>query len=115
MSQCCREPRPTAHTYGPMKVPAREGRSEMREQPNFYWEQEDYLRAKQRGKDWFFSILRPVLIVGYSQGSAMNVVPAIGVYAAMLKDSGLPLHYPGGGARIGQAVDAELLAKCIEW
>jgi len=99
----------------PMKVPAREGRSEMREQPNFYWNQEDYLRTKQAGKDWFFSILRPVLIVGYSQGSAMNVVPAIGVYAAMLKDSGLPLHYPGGGARIGQAVDAELLAKCIEW
>src|SRR5262245_42802537 len=31
----------------PMKVPFREGRSEMREQPNFYWDQEDYLRAKQ--------------------------------------------------------------------
>ena len=99
----------------PMKVPAREGRSEMREQPNFYWDQEDYLRAKQRGKDWFFSIFRPVLIVGYSQGSAMNVVPAIGVYAAMLKESGLPLHYPGGPARIGQAIDAELLAKCMHW
>jgi len=99
----------------PMKVPAREGRSEMREQPNFYWDQEDYLRVKQHGKDWFFSIFRPVLIVGYSQGSAMNVVPAIGVYAAMLKNSGLPLHYPGGPARIGQAIDAELLAKCMHW
>jgi len=99
----------------PMKVPAREGRSEMREQPNFYWEQEDYLRAKQGGKDWFFSIFRPVLIVGYSQGSAMNVVPAIGVYAAMLKEAGLPLHYPGGPARVGQAIDAELLAKCMHW
>src|SRR5215467_1412275 len=99
----------------PMKVPAREGRSEMREQPNFYWNQEDYLRAKQRGKDWFFTIFRPVLIIGYSQGSAMNVVPAIGVYAAMLKEAGLPLHYPGGPARVGQAIDAELLAKCMHW
>jgi len=99
----------------PMKVPAREGRSEMREQPNFYWNQEDYLRAKQRGKDWFFTIFRPVLIIGYSQGSAMNLLPAIGVYAAMLKEAGLPLHYPGGPARVGQAVDAELLAKCIHW
>src|SRR5262245_18275286 len=26
----------------PMKVPAREGRSEMREEPNFYWNQENY-------------------------------------------------------------------------
>jgi nucleoside-diphosphate-sugar epimerase len=99
----------------PMKVPAREGRSEMREQPNFYWNQEDYLREKQRGKDWCFSIFRPVLIVGYSQGSAMNVIPAIGVYAAMLKEAGQPLHYPGGPPRVGQAVDADLLARCMAW
>ena len=99
----------------PMKVPAREGRSEMREQPNFYWNQEDYLREKQRGKGWCFSIFRPVLIVGYSQGSAMNVIPAIGVYAAMLKEAGQPLHYPGGPPRVGQAVDADLLARCMAW
>jgi len=99
----------------PMKVPAREGRSEMREQPNFYWNQEDYLREKQLGKSWCFSIFRPVLIVGYSQGSAMNVVPAIGVYAAMLKEVGQPLHYPGGPPRVGQAVDADLLARCMAW
>ena len=99
----------------PMKVPAREGRSEMREQPNFYWNQEDYLREKQRGKSWCYSIFRPVLIVGYSQGSAMNVIPAIGVYAAMLKEAGQPLHYPGGPPRVGQAVDANLLARCMAW
>jgi len=98
-----------------MKFPAREGRSEMREQPNFYWNQEDYLREKQRGKGWHFTIFRPVLIVGYSQGSAMNVVPAIGVYAAMLREAGKPLHYPGGPPRVGQAVDADLLAQCMAW
>ena len=31
----------------PLAVPAREGRSEMRQQPNFYWVQEDYLRTVQ--------------------------------------------------------------------
>ncbi len=36
----------------PLAVPAREGRSEMREQPNFYWAQEDYLRAQQASRDW---------------------------------------------------------------
>src|SRR2546430_2134253 len=34
----------------PLKVPAREGRSEMYEQPNFYLAQENFLRALQRGK-----------------------------------------------------------------
>jgi nucleoside-diphosphate-sugar epimerase len=99
----------------PMKIPAREGRSEMREQPNFYWNQEDYLHEKQRGKAWHVSIFRPVLVVGYSQGSAMNVIPALGVYAAMLREAGQPLHYPGGAPRVGQAVDADLLARCMAW
>jgi nucleoside-diphosphate-sugar epimerase len=99
----------------PMKIPAREGRSEMRELPNFYWSQEDYLREKQRGKPWYLSIFRPVLVVGYSQGSAMNVIPALGVYAAMLREAGQPLHYPGGAPRVGQAVDADLLAQCLAW
>ena len=56
----------------------------MREQPNFFWNHEEYLREKQRGKGWCFSIFRPVLIVGYSQGSAMNLIPAIGTYAAIV-------------------------------
>ncbi len=99
----------------PMQVPAREGRSEMRSLPNFYWNQEDYLREQQRGRAWGFSIFRPVLIVGYSQGSAMNLVPAIGVYAAMLKAQGEPLHYPGGPPRVAQAVDADLLARAMAW
>ena len=99
----------------PMQVPAREGRSEQRSLPNFYWNQEDYLREKQQGKDWAFSIFRPVLIVGYSQGSAMNLIPAIGVYAAILKSKGEPLHYPGGPPRVAQAVDADLLARAMAW
>jgi nucleoside-diphosphate-sugar epimerase len=48
----------------PLNVPAREGRSEMYEQPNFYWAQENFLRELQQGKARHWSILRPVLIVG---------------------------------------------------
>src|SRR5258707_3792670 len=33
----------------PLTVPAREGRSEMYEQPNFYWAQESFLRELQQG------------------------------------------------------------------
>jgi nucleoside-diphosphate-sugar epimerase len=100
----------------PLAVPAREDRSEMHEQPNFYWNQERFLRERQRGQPWSWSILRPVLIVGASVGSAMNVVPALGVYAAMMRQAGKrKLDYPGGAGRVAQAVDADLLARAIAW
>ncbi|MBV8391950.1 MAG: NAD-dependent epimerase/dehydratase family protein [Alphaproteobacteria bacterium] len=100
----------------PLAVPARENRSEMHEQPNFYWNQERFIRERQQGKAWRWTILRPVLIVGDSVGSAMNVVPALGVYAAMMKRDGRKdLAYPGGAGRVAQAIDADLLASCIAW
>jgi nucleoside-diphosphate-sugar epimerase len=97
----------------PLNVPAREGRSEMYEQPNFYWAQEKFLRGLQPGKSWHWSILRPVLIVGEAMGGAMDLIPPLGVYAAMLRDQGKPLHYPAGAARVSQAVDVDLLARAI--
>ncbi len=99
----------------PLTVPAREGRSEMCEQPNFYWAQENFLRELQHGKAWHWSILRPVLIVGLAMGGAMDLIPPLGVYAAMLRERGRPLDYPGGAARVSQAVDVDLLARAIAW
>jgi nucleoside-diphosphate-sugar epimerase len=99
----------------PLTVPAREGRSEMYEQPNFYWAQENFLRELQRGKEWHWSILRPVLIVGEAMGGAMDLIPPLGVYAAVLREQGRPLDYPGGAARVSQAVDVDLLARAIAW
>ena len=99
----------------PLTVPAREGRSEMYEQPNFYWAQENFLRELQKGRAWHFSILRPVLIVGLAMGGAMDLIPPLGVYAAMLREQGRALDYPGGAARVSQAVDVDLLARAIAW
>ena len=99
----------------PLTVPAREGRSEMYEQPNFYWAQENFLRGLQKGKAWHFSILRPVLIVGLAMGGAMDLIPPLGVYAAMLRKQGRDLDYPGGAPRVAQAVDVDLLARAIAW
>jgi nucleoside-diphosphate-sugar epimerase len=99
----------------PLTVPAREGRSEMYEQPNFYWAQENFLRERQQGKAWHFSILRPVLIVGLAMGGAMDLIPPLGVYAAMLREQGRALDFPGGAARVAQAVDVDLLARAIAW
>jgi nucleoside-diphosphate-sugar epimerase len=99
----------------PLVVPAREGRSEMVEQPNFYWAQENFLRELQHGKSWHWSILRPVLIVGLAMGGAMDLIPPLGVYAAMLREQGRALDYPGGATRVAQAVDVDLLARAIAW
>src|SRR6478672_4696868 len=99
----------------PLTVPAREGRSEMYEQPNFYWAQENFLRDLQAGKGWHWSILRPVLIVGLAMGGAMDLIPPLGVYAAMMREQGRALDYPGGAARVAQAVDVDLLARAIAW
>ncbi len=99
----------------PLTVPAREGRSEMYEQPNFYWAQENFLRQLQQDKRWHWSILRPVLIVGLAMGGAMDLIPPLGVYAAMLREQGRPLDFPGGAARVSQAVDVDLLARAIAW
>ena len=99
----------------PLSVPARENRDEMKEQPNFYWDQEDYLRAKQQGRAWHWTIFRPQIIFGFSLGAAMNLIPAIGVYGALLKEEGKPLVYPGGASSVLEAVDADLLADAIAW
>lgn len=99
----------------PLTVPAREGRSEMYEQPNFYWAQENFLRELQQGKRWHWSILRPVLIIGEAMGGAMDLIPPLGVYAAMLREQGRPLDYPAGAPRVAQAVDVDLLARAIAW
>jgi nucleoside-diphosphate-sugar epimerase len=99
----------------PFAVPAREGKSDARDIPNFYWAQEDYIKTKQLGKSWSWTIFRPQIIIGESIGSAMNLIPALGVYGALLKEEGRPFHYPGKKAPIVEMVDADLLAHAIVW
>lgn len=96
-------------------VPAREDRDELKTQPNFYWNQEDYLRGRQRGGDWTFSILRPQVIFGDALGAAMNPVAAFGLYGALLREQGEPLHFPGGVANVFEGVDADLVGRAIRW
>jgi nucleoside-diphosphate-sugar epimerase len=85
------------------------------EPPNLYWLQEDFLKQSQRKGDWRWTILRPQIIFGESFGSVMNLIPALRVYGALLKQDGSPLAYPGGRAEPVEAVDADLLARAIAW
>lgn len=98
----------------PMINPGRE--SDPRpEGPNFYWEQEDYVRDLSAGKDWSFTILRPQIVCGTALGSPMNMVAALGAFAAIQRERGESLCFPGGAPYVTQATDADLLARAILW
>ena len=104
-----------AHVLGRMqRVPARE-REPRVEHANFYFEQEDYLREKQRARDWSFSILRPQIVLGVAVGGALNVVATIGAYAAIQRDLGLPFGHPGHEEALTECTDVRLLARAVEW
>ena len=99
----------------PVAIPSREGRDDARDLAMFYWPQQDYLRAMRAERDWRWTIFRPASICGESFASAMNPIPALGAYAAVLKAEGQPLLYPGGDSTVAQATDTELLAHAIAW
>ena len=98
----------------PFPAPARE-RWPRHQHENFYFLQEDHLRAQQQGKDWHWSIFRPQLIFGEALKGNLNVLPAICVYAALRKEAGLRLSFPGGPPYVFEAVDADLLARSLAW
>ncbi|MBT7361525.1 MAG: SDR family oxidoreductase [Rhodospirillaceae bacterium] len=101
----------------PYRTPAKE--SDPRHMPpNFYFNQEDFLRDRQRGKDWGWVAMRPGIVGGLSIGNPMNLTAVIAVYAAISKELGLPLRFPGtpaGYSALHQATDAQLLAQATAW
>jgi nucleoside-diphosphate-sugar epimerase len=102
---------------GPYKTPARED-DPRHMPPNFYYDQEDYLKARSAGKAWSWTALRPSSICGFAVGNPMNMATAIAVYAAVCKELGLPFRFPGSltaYSRIMEMTDAELLAKAMVW
>jgi nucleoside-diphosphate-sugar epimerase len=99
----------------PIAVPAKE-RCPRHRHDNFYWLQEDYLKSKQEGASWTLTILRPQVIFGKALGSNMNPIPALGAYAALLKERGEPLYFPGEPFDwVFEGVDADLLADALAW
>ena len=102
---------------GPFKTPAREDDPRLMS-PNFYYDQEDHLQNRQRGKRWTYSILRPEAVCGYAVGNPMNLLMVIAVYAAISKEMGLPLRFPGTEAAyraLYQLTSADILASAAAW
>jgi nucleoside-diphosphate-sugar epimerase len=107
-----------AKAYGghvhPIPVPAR---AEAPRDPheNFYWLQEDLLASVAAERGFATTILRPQLLVGGTVGSAMNIPPVIGVYAAICREIGHPFSFPGGAPFVWEAVDARLCGEALVW
>ncbi|WP_350616603.1 SDR family oxidoreductase [Pseudomonas sp. HY7a-MNA-CIBAN-0227] len=87
--------------------------------PNFYYAQEDLLRERQAREGLEWSILRPDVVVGDIAGNPMNIAMVIGVFAALSKDAGIPLRFPGSMRTyrevIAQFTDAHWLARASLW
>ena len=102
---------------GPFKTPARE--SDPRHMPpDFYFDQIDWLTAFQRGKAWDWVELRPQTLCGFAPGTAMSILPAIAVYAAISKELGLPLRFPGKPGAYGtvyQVTESTHFANAALW
>jgi nucleoside-diphosphate-sugar epimerase len=102
---------------GPFRTPARE--SDPRHlPPNYYFDQIDWLTRFQRGKAWDWVELRPQTLCGFAPGTAMSILPAIAVYAAVSRELGLPLRFPGkpGAYRsIYQVTESSHFANAALW
>ena len=95
-----------------MKIPGQEN-DPRHPHENFYWLQQDYLTDFCKDSGVSNTIWRPQIIFGHALNAPMNMLNAIGVYAAILKSRGQPLIYPGGPSAITEAIDADLLADAI--
>lgn len=64
-------------------------------QPNFYFNQEDLLFkwAKDNNTEW--NVTRPGFIIGAVSEAAMNLAWILALYAAIQKELGQPLNFPG--------------------
>ncbi|MEU2349096.1 SDR family oxidoreductase [Modestobacter sp. NPDC049651] len=87
-------------------------------QPNFYYDQEDLLRAVAAERGSRLTVLRPEGVIGYAVGNPMNLLMVIAVHASITRALGQPLRFPGSLAAydaLYQVTDAELLADATVW
>ena len=97
----------------PIAIPARE--SDPRDDhANFFFDQQDYVRDMGAKHGFTYTALRPQLVTGETPG-ALNVLPAIGVYAAIRREKGEAFSFPGGPSFVWEAADANLVGQVMVW
>ena len=102
---------------GPFRTPARETHSRGAFEL-YYYGQHDYIAQLQRGQSWTWSTLRPHFVDGVAVGSPSNLMSALGVYAAIVRELGLPFDFPGPQSAFDALLmhsDVRLVAKAMLW
>ena len=102
---------------GPFRTPARED-DPRPDFPNFYYDQQDLLAERTRGKTWAWSASRPTFIYDFAPERARNAIAVIGAYAALCRELHLPLDFPGSAAAFDaqrDLTDASLLARAMKF
>ncbi|MGI9435628.1 MAG: SDR family oxidoreductase [Geminicoccaceae bacterium] len=102
---------------GPFPTPAREDdpRSVI---SNFYYAQEDFLRAASAENNWHWSASRPNTLLHFSPHNPRNLVSTLSAYAAICREVGAALNFPGPeGAftSLAQLTSTDLLSRAIAW
>jgi nucleoside-diphosphate-sugar epimerase len=100
---------------GGFKTPARED-DPRHLPPNFYYDQEDHLRERQKGSRWSWSATRPGYLIDFAPERPRNLISVVGAYAAICRELGVRLDFPGTAAcwnAISEATDTSQLARAM--
>jgi nucleoside-diphosphate-sugar epimerase len=84
----------------------------------FYYDQEDYLKARHKSAGWTYSVLRASVILGYSNSSFMNLGATLAAYAVLCKEQGEKFAFPGSEKSWNCLIDfsdVNLIAKMFVW
>ncbi len=103
--------------HGPYKTPARED-DPRHPAPNFYYDQQDFLETRQRGRGWSWSASRPNVICDFAPGRARNLITILGAYAAICRELGLAFDFPGepgAYATLTEVIEARHLGRALLW
>src|SRR3546814_7682367 len=79
---------------GPYRTPAAEDDSRA-PGPSFYFGQQDWVESRAAGADWTWTALRPHILAGFSLGYPHNAVGVLAAYAALARQRGGSLTFPG--------------------
>ena len=87
--------------------------------PNFYYDQEDYVKSLQKENNWDHVLVRPEVMIGFSQnGGALTALSTFAVYAAICAELDVPFHYPGTTASFeafNKWTDSKILGDFEVW
>ena len=105
------------HLGANVRTPARES-DPLHMPPNIYLSQQALLRTRAAKASWDNVALRPDVVVGDVYSNPMNIALAVGVFAELSRELGVPMRFPGTDKAYHQLVqftDARLLARASAW